>query len=912
MTGINRGFGSQVLATKLNVPTDFGRSMVRSALMDRLAQGRRLPLTLMSAPAGFGKTVLASQWAVSMPESAAWVSLDSRDNDLGSFLAHVVEAIRMVSPDSLPRTVEMGSIEGVSTTAVARSLLNELDRFATSLVVFLDDYHSISAPDVHEVITELTDHPADDVHLVICTRHDPPLALARLRGSGRLNEIRAVDLQFSDEDAKAFIEHFLERPVDDTTVRLMVEHTEGWPAGLRLVLEAARHRPLDEVPLRGAAPLDATYTQDYLVAEVLDRQQPAIVERLMAASVLDRFCAALSDALAIDAASNVAEPAVTGEQFLDWLVKADLFVVPLDRDGRWFRFHHLFQDMLRRQLAKRHGAERETQLRQLAADWFRANGLSDEAIELALTADDLSPATAMVVERGRELIDEGRFRIVRRWIGGLPRHLVDADPELLVLEAWVEREMAGDMQHVLGLLDRAETALADHPLGAERRAEVEGTIAALYGMVAFVLGDLTEAIELTERAIGLLTRAPHRYQGFALVVHGIALQANGQIGEAIALTETMRRDERFRSSRWPAANWTRQYIDWAQLDLPALYRHGRALQADGERGEMVGVAALGDYAMGVAHYGRNELDAAADRFTAVLAHPYEIRSEVFLHSCFGLALAHFERGWLAEAEDVAELSATYAWRMELNDDVPLVEALEAELSLRQGRIGRAMSWADRFDPFPSRRTYMFYHPVATFVKVLLADGSEAAGQRADNVLAARIEFSERTHERPVLVQLLGLQAIRCTARGDDDRARASLARAVELTTPGGAVRLLADLGPGLAGPLARLDVHGEQLAHVAAVLAAIKASASDQTSTVPAAAVVGVIDLGDGSILTKREAEILGLLAERYSNKEIARDLYISAATVKKHTIHIYEKLHVGGRREAVAKAIGLGYISEV
>ena len=292
---------SVVLATKF-VPPSHVTAVDRSRLLDRLDQ-ERFPLTLVSAPAGFGKSVLVSQLITRVADASVWISLDDRDNDLAVFLAHFVEGIHGVMPNALAGLSGAGDIaESRAPATVARTLLNDLSELDQPLVIVFDDYHVISSDAVHHVLTWLLEHPSGQLRLVLTTRRDPPLPLALMRGRGQLCELRAADLAFIDHEARAFVDRFPGVDLDDDSLRRVMEETEGWPAGLRLAVEASLHRVGEGPFVRGAAPLDTAHIRDFLGAEVLERQPVGIQHALVVASTLDRFCVSLFDAVVADGA----------------------------------------------------------------------------------------------------------------------------------------------------------------------------------------------------------------------------------------------------------------------------------------------------------------------------------------------------------------------------------------------------------------------------------------------------------------------------------------------------------------------------------------------------------------------------------------------------------------------------------
>ncbi|MDH3227850.1 MAG: LuxR C-terminal-related transcriptional regulator, partial [Thermoleophilia bacterium] len=443
---------------------------------------------------------------------------------------------------------------------------------------------------------------------------------------------------------------------------------------------------------------------------------------------------------------------------------------------------------------------------------------------------------------------------------------------------------------------------------------LEGSIEALRAAyVELVGGNAEAAVRRAARANRLLSAEDNRNLSFALVVQTVALQASGHLQAALDLAQSTIEDERFRSQRWnwaPSA-WSLPYVGWLETDLRLQCQYASALWRQGQDRQLPDTIAHGCYFLGIAAYERNELLDAEEHLSTLVDAKYEVRPIVYLNGAFALALCHQARGEPAEATRVIDAAMGFALDGVGDFLMPAVEAFQSELSMRQGRWAEAAQWAERVDPYPPRWQYMFYEPVVTLAKALLAQGSEAADDRAAELLERYEAFAESLHIRPLLIQLLGLRAIACEAQGDDQRALQALGRAISLSLPGGAVRFLADLGPALVGPLNRLDAAGEELAHVGSILAAIAPHGGEGRSREGGAVGRLGVPVSGSETLTERELEVLTLLDRRLSNKEIARELMIAPSTVKKHTISLYQKLHVSGRREAAEKARALGYLDD-
>jgi LuxR family transcriptional regulator, maltose regulon positive regulatory protein len=421
-----------LLATKLYVPRPATMLVRRPRLLELVSRALRGPLTLIAAPAGWGKTtVLGAWWAETVGSSVAltWLSLDPRDNDPARFWSYVIGALQTVHPTigaasrALLRSPRAPPLEPILTM-----LLNELARVSTDTVLVLDDYHVIEDAAIHESLTFFLDHLPPSLHLVIVTRADPPLSLARWRARGMMVEIRADDLRFTSDEASAFLSQALAFPLDAAAVTALETRTEGWIAGLKLAALALRDR-VDAAAFVGAFTGSYRFVADYLAEEVIQRQPAAVQDFLLRTAILDRMCAPLCQALDDDNTSSD-----DAQRQLEQLDRANLFLIPLDGERRWYRYHHLFADLLRARLHQ----ERPDQVRILhgrASAWLEGSGFVDEAIHHALQAEDFTRAAELLEPVADPLLMRGQMATVRGWLARLPVPVLRAHPRLLIAQA---------------------------------------------------------------------------------------------------------------------------------------------------------------------------------------------------------------------------------------------------------------------------------------------------------------------------------------------------------------------------------------------------------------------------------------------------------------------------------------------
>jgi LuxR family maltose regulon positive regulatory protein len=433
---VGKTLSESIIRSKIHRPPiglDFIR---RPRLLERLEKYRQRPLTLVTAPAGYGKSVLISNWLEGCDCPSAWVSLDKNDNDLSLFLSYFLSAIQSIFPDAGRKTLALVNAPSLpSMSAVAGSFLNELELIEQPFIVVLDDYQHIHNESLNDLLIRLLSHPPQSMHLVMIGRRDPALPIFALRAKGQVTEIRTQELRFTKSETAEYLEQFAGLQIDPSTASALEEKTEGWVTGLRLAALSMRHRGnLDPSLLEPA--VDAQYVMEYLFNEVFSQQPPEFSQYLLGTAILDRFCGPLCEAVCAPGA----EPftcEMSGWEFVAWLKRENLFLISLDAENRWVRYHHLFRKLLVNQLNRRCSAEEIKALHAQASAWFFENDLIEEALQHALAAGDAETAGSLVVRAGHQMMNNEQWPRLERCLHMLPRGHVKRDPALLVLEGWL-------------------------------------------------------------------------------------------------------------------------------------------------------------------------------------------------------------------------------------------------------------------------------------------------------------------------------------------------------------------------------------------------------------------------------------------------------------------------------------------
>jgi LuxR family maltose regulon positive regulatory protein len=872
---------------------------------------------------------MVSSWLEACDCPGAWLTLDEGDNDLGLFLKYLLAAIQTIFPDTCYDTLAILKAASLPPIPViARVLLRELDQIQQPFILVLDDYYLIQNLAIHDLLSELLRHPPPALHLVLASRTDPLLSLTKMRARSQVTEIRAHELRFTKPETATFLEQQWGTRADDRTIDAVMEQLEGWVTGLRLLTLSLRHRGSTRIRpdhLRGGV----TYVTDYLMAEVLEGQPRGIRDCLLKTSILERFCARLVEAVSCGRdygpvgleeglAVKVSEQDLDGGAFLEWLDMGNLFVTRLDDQHEWYRYHPLFQDLLRDQLERSLDAGGVAALHQRASAWYAQNGYLDEALRHALDAGDTSAAVDLVVQHRHEPLNQERGQRLERWLNLLPREAIEQETQLLLAQAWVlnNKLKLGEMTQ---LVERAATMLEgdDTALATRERKVLGGEIAVLRCVPLTWMGQGQPAVELARHAIDVTPTKHDWVRGIGLTFYPIALHLAGRLDQAHEEMHRILAD----GSELATAFKHRAYVSLIAIEilngnLSGVEQAALQLLALAEAQRLSDSMGWVRYSLGFVHYQRNELAQARRSFEQLVEMRYLANAGAAAQAHYGLALT---RQAMGKPDQVREASqAALAWAAETGDAGMLIEAesLASRLALLQGQVPDEGRWASMLAE-QVLLMLLLHIPHLTLANLLLVQGTPDALQEAKKLLAWLRHSAEATHNKWRVMEITAMQAVLKQAEGQREEALTLLKPVVIWAEPQGFVRLFVDLGPGMAGLLEGLRRQGVSPAYVSRILEAFatkdkgrKTDAEPSSlfahpSSTPAADATG----GPVDPLTNRETEVLELMAQRLTNKEIAAQLVISVGTVKQHAYNINQKLHVKGRRKAVAKAISLNII---
>jgi LuxR family maltose regulon positive regulatory protein len=898
----SEGMKAGLLATKLHIPSVRPELVSRSRLIERLNAGLARKLILVSAPAGFGKTTLLSAWAASCGQPVAWLSLDERDNDPALFLAYLVAALETVGVE-----IEGGAAGDVNTPAAIEPLLtaliNRIDAVSEHFVLVLDDYHLITAQPVHDALSFLLDHLPDRMHLAVATRADPPLPVARLRGRGQLTELRLVDLRFTGEETTAFLSRVMGLVLSAHDIAALAACTEGWITGLQMAALSLQGKE-DASGFIAAFTGSNRYILDYFLAEVLRREPEHVQGFLLQTSILERLCAPLCDALwrGGEPAGQQVAPSLmaslsNSQAVLEYLERANLFVVPLDDRREWYRYHRLFSDLLRQRLRQTH-RKLVPVLHRRASAWHEQNGLMADAIDHALAAGDLERAADLVERSAEETLMRGEVATFLRWMEALPDGEVRARPSVCALYAWV-----------LLLSGRPLEAVESRLQDVDRESEpVSGRVTAVRTLIAALQGRISRTTELAHRALEQLSGEDLFLRNFVAWILGASQLADeGGAVSSQALDEALelsRRAGNVLIGVMAMCNRAELQMRQGQLrEAEATYRQALALATDA-RGQRLLIA--GQVLIGLGELSRewNDLDVA-ERYLAEGIRLTEKWTEVGpLEAYLALARVRQARGDVDGAWEAMAKAQELAVKFDVSDlDDLSVAMFRAGLWVTQGELEAAQRWAEGRNlyqhidsPLQEEAGVSYDYRMRKYELIVLARLLIAQGRPGEALalLGHLVPIAEWRNRPGLLAEIYVLQALAFQAQDDAGRAMTAIERAISLAEPSGYVRLFADYGQPMAELLRDAAARGIAPGYVDKLLEAIGVSGLE-----------GVGELAQPLIesLSERELDVLRLLDTRLSSTEIGEELSISANTVRFHIKNIYGKLGVHRRFDAVQRA---------
>jgi len=887
---------SQIIKTKLAVPQIHPNLVSRLRLSDQIESGvqRGNKLTLVAAPAGFGKTTAVSTWVHQNNRRVAWLSLDESEDELSLFWIYLLASIRTVLPDFAETLfVALTGTPPIPVKGLLPALINELAELYEPLILVLDDYHVIANQEINDSVSFLLEHQPQQFHIVIATRADPQIPVSRLRAQRSLTELRAADLRFTSDEARSLLNDMMELDLTNEDVKLLETRTEGWGVGLLLAAQSMQGRT-DKSEFISAFSGSQHYILEYLIEEVLNRQSDKSRKFLLQTAVLDRFCGSLCEAVTGEKNS---------EETIQELCKNNLFIIPLDQGHIWYRYHHLFADLLVNFLHKEFSQVEVLQLHRRTSQWYRDTEDFEKTIKYALSGQDYESAADLIEQIVDQVIARGQVKTLLGWLGAIPEETINARPRLLMHQGWVVF-LSGRVTLASQILQQAKLALNAIPEGKERNF-LHGRLSAMLSTITALTRDIRAAMAEAQEAITYLPDDEYIYQARATRVLGVCHMFQGELGKAL---------ESLQKAKSMALKGQNKFLASENLSQMGTVRKHQGelfLAFDSytqtldlyDRPEAAPPACLGYIGMADIALEQNDLQAAEGYLNTGIELcqkgniGYALQPAYLINGL--LKCAQNDYGGALEAIQMGDTrSRTGGGSLE---SILGLAWFQVRFYLNCGELEKARAWVlgenlptgYSFDELPALLYEMHqsllarvYLMAGEYEKVLEIHEQVCSQAEAGGRLARVVEFHL-------------FKAVALWNLGKTDEATLIFEKCLALAESGGMVRIFLETGEDVVQLLQRMKLNGAHTEYVVRLEAAFNGQQVEVREDAPP--IPSQERLFEP--LTERELEVLRLMCEGQSNREIADAMIVSVNTVKKHTSNIYGKLGVRNRAQAVLRA---------
>jgi LuxR family maltose regulon positive regulatory protein len=860
---------------------------------------------LVSAPAGYGKSSLVSSWLEDEKIPNCWISLDGTESDLRSFLEYVVHSVNDLFPgklgitDLILQSPEMPPIKGLTST-----LLNELDEIDEDFVLVLDDYHNIQNQEIHGFIDGLLQFPPEKLHLFIITRKDPSIRIGKLRAYSRLCEIRMTDLAFDATEISVLYNNLLSFKIREEISKKLFEITEGWVMGLRLMaysVQSPEHLEKILYEMKGSS----LHVTEYLINEVLADQPENIQELLLKSSLLGRFCSELLEIL-ITPSKSSKKPHPSGTDILEWLENTNMFLISLDDEHRWYRYHALFREILLKRAKEKFSQEQLNILNKKICKWFEDNNLIEKALNHAMELRDFELAADIVERSSAQALEGDEWLRLERWLGMLPSDVIDQRARLLVSMAWIGK-INFNFNQLAVSLNKCQVVLGEHP----EKSPLYGEICCLLGyMRLFVDTDVKKGIEFIKTAMKLIPesnygtlRAETEMQ-FVLLLH-----CAGKSEEAIdyALNKLYKLNPD-RQRIWERLQIGLCNVYLLGADLIHCYSYAKQMREITEKKGNLYAGVWSRWFMGASSFYRFELNEAIEHFDWIVQKRFAVFNHAVIDSIYALAVIYQMQGDEGKADETVAIMEEYVNWTKRPSHNTLLGSLKARLELMRGNTVEAVTWQRSFHVVVVLPTIGFFIGARTITECasLAAEGTESSLKAASEKIKKMLDVAKVLNYKGIQIELLILQSIVYYKQRRERNAVNVMKQAVEIAESGSWVFPFIEHGEDamrIMELLIKEKVHSPYCERLKEAYHKHKELLKTKNYSRLAGGKTEI------EPLSNRETEILTLLSYGFKNKEIGEKIFLAPTTIKKHVYNIYQKLNVHSRIQLVERAKELNII---
>ena len=888
-----------ILQTKLHAPVISGDQIFRDKIIDKLETNIEKRLSLISAPAGYGKSQTVAQWVERSSAKSAWISLDEEHNDLRVFLSYFIAAIENVFPNTLAETnllLSAGKLPPVR--RIAYTIINELDAIEDNFILVLDDYHRIKEKEIHNLLDEILSYPPQNLHISIVSRKDPPLNLNNLLVNGRMIELRMQDLAFSEDEIRLLFKKTVNVDLDQSSIAMLQAKTEGWIVALRMATLLSEDNSNTEQLMVGFQGGSHSLSI-YLLDEIIEKQSDQVQRTMLIASLLNRFNVELIDRMIV---LNKDEDKIDGEYFIQWLLQSNLFLIPLDKSGTWYRFHHLIQKLLFGLFKDKFGLEKVNAFREAASVWFENKGFIEESLEYMLAAQNTTKVFAIIQRHRLNFLNKDLWYVVANWAAKLPPEN-NTDPDLVLAKTWGAYENF-QLDQLLPLLEELPTVLND----SKKHQSYWGEWHLMQGLLEFWSGNANGGIQQLKKAKELLPEGENLCNGMLILHHGMATTLNGEYDlsskELTAHLQKSTSDPVY-ITRLMAGLF---YINQFDGNLKISIQTAQDIQELASSKKIIYTEAMAACMEITARFCMYNFDQSKDLFNKAIKYRYILHTRTALDAMAAIVIANELQAKTDEANSALQALENFTKELGNTAHDMLLFSASGRLALLRNNISSAMAWAQNIEEEVSFANLFCWVeiPLLTKARIFIAEGSIHNLQRARVILNDLKQAAASYHLNNHLIEILVLECVLYNKQDMEVESEASLREAIALASAKQWLRPFVEAGEEILPLLKKLEPNPSYKSFVENVVSKI----SLKHHFPPESEKEQLKKPSANSDLSAREHEVVQLLAQGLRYKEMSAELFISEGTIKRHVYNICQKWEVPNRFTLIDKAKELSLLN--